>query len=314
MATQSPDRVDVYTRITDQIIKAIELGAEKWEMPWQSVDTAFRYPENIATGKRYRGVNVLALWAESHIHGYPEAVWGTYKQWTDLGRQVARGQKASIGVFWKPLDVRTAHDPRDADGASDVDRAKRWIARAFPLFNAAQVEGYEPPPEPPLPPEQQRVSHAEAFFAALNADIRHGGNRAFYRTATDHIQMPSFAVFADPLAYYSTLAHEVTHWTGHPSRLARELTGRFGSESYAAEELIAELGAAFIAADLGLSPDSRAENAAYIDNWLKVLKSDNRAIFTAASLAQRAADYIHRLQLDIRPESHPSTRQLSLTL
>jgi antirestriction protein ArdC len=118
--------------------------------------------------------------------------------------------------------------------------------------------------------------------------------------------MPPFEVFADPIAYYSTLSHEATHWTAHASRLDRDLAGRFGSESYAAEELIAELGAAFLAADLELAPDPRPENAAYIQSWLKVLKEDNHAIFTASSHAQRAADFMHGLQApSLEPRDAP---------
>lgn len=108
--------------------------------------------------------------------------------------------------------------------------------------------------------------------------------------------MPPFEAFPDPIAYYSTRGHETTHWTAHESRLNRDLSGRFGEEAYAAEELVAELGAAFLAADLELTPDVREENAAYVQSWLKVLKSDKRAIFAAASHAQRAADFMHGLQ------------------
>jgi len=312
MTITSQERADVYTRVTNQIIKALEQGiTDNWVIPWKATDTAFRFPTNIATGKRYRGVNVIALWAESQIHGYPEPTWGTFKQWAEIGHYVAKGQKAATGVLWKPIDQAEFDNTHNTEGDGETDRNKRWIVRAFPLFNAAQIEGYEPPPEPPLPPQMQRIEHAEAFFAALGADIRHGGNRAFYRNTTDNIQMPPFAAFPDELEYYSTLAHEVTHWSGHPSRLARDLKGRFGSESYAAEELIAELGAAFIAADLGLSPDPREENAAYIDNWLKILKSDNRAIFTAASHAQRAADYMHNFQPAVRVEFQHTAPQLA---
>jgi len=310
--TTSNERVDVYTRVTDQIIKALELGiANKWERPWRSTETTFHYPVNVATGKRYRGVNVIALWAESQLHGYAEARWGTFKQWSERGQSVAKGQKATFGVLWKPLDLETPNERSDDDHDGETDRSRRWMSRAFPLFNAAQIEGYEPPPELPLPPQLQRIAHAEAFFSALGADIRHGGNHAYYRKTSDHIQMPPFAAFPDPLEYYSTLGHEATHWVGAEHRLARDLTGRFGTESYAAEELIAELGAAFIAADLGLSPDPRDENTAYLDHWLKILKSDNRAIFTAASHAQRAADYMHSFQAPVRPDFQHSTPQLT---
>lgn len=291
MARKSEVRADVYTRVTNQIIQAIEAGADKWEMPWHSPDAALLCPVNASTGSAYRGVNILSLWVAAHMAGYQENTWATYKQWSDMGRQVLKGEKATVGVFWKPLDAQNAES---SEGES-AQPGRHWVARAFALFNAEQVEGYVPP-ERPERPEHQRISEADAFFSALGADIRHGGAKAFYRPSTDHIQMPPFDVFRDPIAYYSTLAHEATHWTGAKSRLDRDLSGRFGNESYAAEELVAELGAAFLAADLGLSVDARPENAAYVQSWLKVLKSDNRAIFTAAAKAQQAMDYMHHLQ------------------
>lgn len=303
MAKKQNERVDVYQRVTDQIIQAIEAGADKWEMPWHSQETAFRYPTNIESGKQYRGVNVLGLWASSYLQGFQEPVWGTFKQWSDKSLFVRKGEKATIGVFWKRLDA--PGDPEASGGDHQEGRdGPRLIARAFPLFNAQQIEGYEAPALPETP-HVERVQRAEEFFAALGAELRHGGGKAFYRPEGDYIQMPPFEAFFDPIAYYSTLAHEATHWSGHKSRLDRDLKGRFGSESYAAEELIAELGAAFIAADLELATDPRPENAAYIQSWLKVLREDNRAIFTASSHAQRAADFMHSFQVsaDAVPEA-----------
>jgi len=133
---------------------------------------------------------------------------------------------------------------RDAGGAgesSEDDRLSRVLARGYSVFNAAQVDGYAAPALPVLP-EPERIGHAEAFFAALDADIRHGGNRACYVPGLDQVRMPPFPAFRDAVAYYATLAHEATHWTGHASRCARDLHGRFGEEVYAAEELVAELG------------------------------------------------------------------------
>jgi antirestriction protein ArdC len=106
--------------------------------------------------------------------------------------------------------------------------------------------------------------------------------------------MPPREAFRDPESYAATLAHELTHWTAHPSRLARELGKRFGDSAYAAEELIAEMGSAFLCADLGITPEVRDDHASYLAHWLKVLKADSRAIFTAASQAQRADDYLHQ--------------------
>lgn len=294
---QSITRADVYTRVTDQIIQAIEAGTEDWNMPWHTTSIS-GCPRNAATGNAYRGVNILSLWAVSHMNGYPEGIWATVKQWNDLNRTIKRGERAAVGVFWKPIDIQqfgeAESDSRDDHSEAEANRT-RWIARAFPLFNIAQLDGYQPP-EQPERPGHQRIVEAEAFVAALGADVRHGGNRAFYRSSSDHIQMPPFDVFLDPIAYYGTLLHEATHWCGAKSRLDRDLSGRFGSEAYAAEELIAELGTSFVCADLGIAPEPRPENAAYINNWLSILKADKRAIFTASTHAQRAADYLHGLQ------------------
>nr|WP_302474489.1 zincin-like metallopeptidase domain-containing protein [Roseococcus sp. MDT2-1-1] len=138
---------------------------------------------------------------------------------------------------------------------------------------------------------------ADEFFAAVSADVRHGGDRAYYTMAEDRVQMPPFEAFRDAESNYATLAHELTHWTRHPSRLKRDFgRKRWGDEGYAMEELVAELGAAFLSADLDLTPEPREDHAAYIGSWLEVLKNDKRAIFTAASHAQRAADYLNGLQ------------------
>ena len=138
----------------------------------------------------------------------------------------------------------------------------------------------------------ERIAHAETFFKAIAADVRHGGNQAYYAPATDHVQMPAFQAFTDNVSYYSTLAHEHTHWTAKESRCDRQLGKRFGDHAYAAEELIAELGAAFTCAHLGLSTEPREDHAQYLASWLKVLKADSRAIFTAASKAQQACDWL----------------------
>ena len=138
----------------------------------------------------------------------------------------------------------------------------------------------------------ERVERAEMFFQTIGANVQHGGNRAYYAPDSDHIQMPPFQAFVENVAYYSTLAHEHTHWTAQTSRCDRQLGKRFGDNAYAAEELIAELGAAFTCAHLGLSTEPREDHAQYINSWLKVLKADSRAIFTSASKAQQATDWM----------------------
>jgi antirestriction protein ArdC len=206
-----------------------------------------------------------------------------------LGAQVRKGERCSPVVFWKISD-KEAQDG-DEDGVED-DRRSRVFARGYSVFNAAQVDGYAAPALPVLP-EVERIDHAEAFFAATGIEVRHGGARAYYRPGEDRVQMPPFAAFRDAVAYYATLAHEATHATGHASRCARDLKGRFGEEAYAAEELVAELGAAFLCAGLALVTEPRPDHAAYVASWLKVLRGDKRAIFTAAAKAQAAADWMH---------------------
>jgi antirestriction protein ArdC len=170
-----------------------------------------------------------------------------------------------------------------------------FLAKGYPVFNVAQVEGYTLPEVPELP-ESERIQATERFFSALGADLRHGGNEAFYEPELDFIQLPRFEAFREGAGYYSTLAHESTHWTGAKSRLNRDIKNRFGSSAYAAEELIAELGAAFLCSALKMSNEPRADHAAYISNWLELLRRDKRAIFAAASKAQQAMDWMQSRQ------------------
>jgi antirestriction protein ArdC len=155
------------------------------------------------------------------------------------------------------------------------------------------VDGYTPKADPDTPIEQ-RIESAEQFFSRINARVIHLGNRAFYSPADDTITLPPFAAFFTPLDYYGTRAHETGHWTAKADRCNRELGKRFGDNAYSVEELIAELTAAFVCAHLGLSSEPRPDHAQYIGSWLRVLKADKRAIFTAASKAQQAADYMIR--------------------
>jgi antirestriction protein ArdC len=143
----------------------------------------------------------------------------------------------------------------------------------------------------------ERIGRAEGFFAGTGAAIRHGGTMAYYNISQDVVHLPPFEAFRDTESYYATLAHETTHWTHHKLRLDRDFgRKRFGDEGYAMEELVAELGSAFLSADLDLTPELRSDHASYISSWIKILKGDKRAIFTAASHAQRAADFLHGLQ------------------
>lgn len=284
---------DVYRRITDQIIAAVEAGAGDWNMPWQHSGAETAIPLNAISKRPYRGVNVLALWAAAHVNAYPTGLWATYKQWQELGAQVRKGERSTLVVFWKFFTGE--RDDVDEETEQSTTEPRAILARGYSVFNAAQVDGFTPS-DLQERPEAERIEQAERFFTSLRADIRHGGGRAFYRSGADFIQMPPFGAFRDAVAYYATLAHEVTHWSGAPTRLNRDLKGRFGDEAYAAEELVAELGAAFLCSDLRLATEPRPDHAAYVASWLKAMKNDKRAIFTASSKAQAAVDYLHSFQ------------------
>jgi antirestriction protein ArdC len=282
------DKRDVYARVTDQIINAIEQGVGTWRMPWHTTGRNAFSPINVASRKAYRGINTVCLWAAAQAKGYDSGEWGTYKQWQERGAQVRKGEKATLVVFWKFANDAESQDDGDEQPASG---SRLLFTRGYSVFNAAQVDGYTPKAEPSLP-VLDRTGFADGFFANIGADVRHGGNEAYYRPSDDHIQMPPFQAFKESAGYYATLAHEHTHWTAPASRCDRQLCKRFGDSAYAAEALIAELGAAFVCAHLGLSTEPREDHSQYIQSWLKVLKADKRAIFTAASKAQQACDWL----------------------
>ncbi|HLO77405.1 MAG TPA: zincin-like metallopeptidase domain-containing protein [Magnetospirillum sp.] len=282
---------DIHQRVTDQIVAAIEAGAGEYRMPWNPRlcrGASVTIPHNPVGRYGYRGINVLMLWASQQAGGFGTAEWATYRQWASAGAQVRKGEAGTLTVFYKPFEGK-AHGEDDAEG--EARPQVRLFARAGFVFNAAQVDGYELRPTPPLP-DIQRHAAAEALVKASGALIHHGGPRACYIPSRDEIHLPPPGAFRNPEAYYGTTFHELLHWTGHESRCARDLRNRFGSEAYAAEELVAELGAAFLCAELGIEPEPRPDHACYIESWLKVLENDSRAIFTAAAKASQAASIL----------------------
>jgi antirestriction protein ArdC len=284
------DRADVYARVTAEIIAAIESGTGTWSMPWHHDGSSTARPTNVASSRLYRGINRLALWVAAMAHGYPSGLWGTYRAWTAVGAQVRRGEKATTVVLWK--EARAASN--DDDGADDVGSGRRrMFARAFSVFNERQVAGYEPiATDVPLLPDSERIPHAEAFLANLGVTTVFGGCEAYYSPSTDTVHLPPFEQFRDAASYIGVLAHELGHASGAKHRLDRDLSGRFGSAAYAAEECAVEILSGLILADLGIAHHPRPDHAAYIAPWLQVLKDDPRAIFTAASKAQQAADWM----------------------
>jgi antirestriction protein ArdC len=273
------NKKDLYAEVTATVVRQIEEGAGTWRMPWHAIAQAGE-PVNASTGKGYRGGNHLVLGMVAASQGW-SGTWATYKQWQSLGAQVRKGEKSTQGVKWSPIEDKATGD-------------RKLVPFTFSVFSAEQVDGWDAPARAEVD-TPERIEAAEVFFAALGADVRHGGNRAYYAPVADYIGLPELEQFDDAPAYYSTRAHESAHWTGHASRLARDLSGRFGSDAYAAEELVAELSAAFTCARLGLSMAPRPDHAAYLASWLRVLRADTSALFTAASKAQDASDHLAEL-------------------
>lgn len=288
----STNRADVYSRITAEIVATIERGAGEWRAPWFHNGASVARPTNVASGKRYRGINTLALWAARLAADYGDGLWGTYKQWQDAGAQVRKGERSTTVVLWR--EIPTSQQPND-DGGDD-DGHRRMFARAFSVFNIAQVDGYQRPAADILS-ESQRLDHAEAFISSLGIKTVFGGSEAYYHPSTDMVFMPPFASFRDPASFYGVWLHENGHACGAKHRLDRDLSGRFGSAAYAAEECCVEILSGLVLADLGIAHHPRPDHAAYIASWLEVLKGDPRAIFTAASKAQQAADWMHAQQV-----------------
>jgi antirestriction protein ArdC len=295
MSSQRAPRRDIHSEITDQLIAAIEADPGKPCMPWRRASGPLFMPVNALTRNAYNGINVVSLWVAAECLGYSAPVWATYRQWTELGAQVRKGEKSSLVVFYKEYESEPDPDKADDDG-------KRRVARASHVFNASQVDGYAPPDAPqPLGPIE-RLEAVDRFIVATGARIEHGGDRAFYRPSTDHIQMPEEGLFCgtDTMTrsegYYATVTHELTHWSGAKQRLARDMGKRFGDSAYAAEELVAEIASAFLCAELGITQDTRADHAQYVAQWLQLMKEDSRAVFAAAAKASEAVAYLKRLQ------------------
>lgn len=298
-------KTDVYEQITATIVAELEKGVQPWFKPWNAEHAAGRITRPLrANGVPYRGINVLVLWGVAVERGYSAPLWLTYKQAQELGGQVRKGEKGSQVVYANTI-TRSETDEKSGE---EVERQVPFL-KGYTVFNAEQVEGLPAhfySIAAPALSELERIDAADRFYAETRADIRHGGNQAYYMQGEDRVQMPPFEAFKDPVSYYATLSHELTHWTKHKARLDRDFGRKsWGDEGYAMEELVAELGAAFLAADLGLEAAPREDHAAYIGSWLKVLKGDKRAIFTAASHAQRAVDFLAGLQ----PQAAPITEE-----
>ena len=289
---QNTPREGLHQHITNQIIAAIEAGAGDYQMPWNPrlcTGPAIGLPHNPVGHYAYHGINIVALWASQQHNAYRTPEWATFRQWQAAGAQVRKGEKGTLTVFFKASGAGRQSAERD-----EQEPRRHFIAKAAYVFNAAQVDGFTPSAPPELTPIERHAT-AEAFINASKASVYHDSRNACYIPSKDEIHLPPDGAFKNAQGYYSVALHELVHWSGHASRCNRELRNRFGTEAYAAEELIAELGAAFLCAELGVSPEPRIDHARYIESWLRILKDDKRAIFTAAAKANQAANYLSML-------------------
>jgi antirestriction protein ArdC len=286
---RTSERQSLYAEVTGRVIAELEEGRLPWVQPWDSSRCGCTMPHNAGTGRAYSGINVLILWAAVIGGGYSSQRWLTFRQAEAAGGHVRKGEAGTTVCYADRFTPKN-----EEERARDEEREARQVAflKRFTVFNVDQCEGL---PEgftelPELPPEHEMVPHAEALIRATGADIRIGGDKAFYVPALDMIALPPKAAYPDPINWYRTALHELGHWTGHEARLARDLSGTRGGKEYAREELVAELTSAFTCASLSIQPTIRHSD--YIGAWLDVLREDERALFRAASQASKAADYL----------------------
>lgn len=301
----------IYQIVTDRILARLNAGVVPWRKPWRGGGAAEGSPANLVSNRCYRGANVFLL------AGAETPFWLTMHQAEQLGGRVRKGERSSLALFVKYGKHAKGGDDGGGDAEESDDKGgKTWrMLRYYKVFNVSQCEGGN---IAALAERRMEIDKAAAgTFDPIRAaeevvarmpnrpTISHGGGRAYYNPAEDCVGMPHPWRFVDHAKegrerefYYSTLFHELAHSTAHKSRVGRELGGGFGSKPYAREELVAELAAAMVCESIRMARhpfgETADESAAYIAAWIDKLKSEPRAFLTAASLAQRAADFILR--------------------
>lgn len=294
----TPTRRDIHQQVTDTIIKQLEAGTVPWEPRWNGGEgPILDLPYNLFSNKKYRGINILLLWSSAIDQRFSSCEWGSFKQWQEKKEQIRKGEKGTMIVY-------TDTFKKEVDGElKDI----RFLKSSF-VFNRCQLMSYEPRPlveDMKKLPEFEKIQGADNFVRNTGAMIEHGNFGACYSPSRDIILMPQPESFRNTATstvaenYYSTLAHELVHWTKAPHRLNREQSKKYGDEIYANEELIAELGAAFICNDLQITREPKADHATYIESWLKVLKDDKHSIISAASKASKAVEYLKGFRSEV---------------
>lgn len=291
----SVKRRDIHQQVTDTIIQQLETGTIPWHKPWKGKNNRLLdLPYNFKSGKKYRGINILLLWISAMHREYESAEWGSFLQWREKKEAIRKGQIGTLIVYYDTFE-------KEVDGEiKEIPFLKSSI-----VFNRCQLASYEPTAKPEEPSAEnlvERIEKADQFIVTTQADIEHRNGGACYVPSIDKIYMPHPEAFfhtetcTATEGYYSTLLHELTHWTGNAKRLNRQGGKKFGDNGYATEELVAELGAAFLCAEFDITMADKGDHANYIAGWLKVLKENKHCVFTAASEASKAVDYLHGLK------------------
>ncbi|MEM6275318.1 MAG: zincin-like metallopeptidase domain-containing protein [Pseudomonadota bacterium] len=292
--TKSKPRFDAAASITDELVRIIDRGVLPWRKPWTVGGSSVPLRQ---TGEPYQGINNFLLTMRTLMAGYTSPYWMTLRQANELNAKVIKGSKSSTVVYYGLAD--RGRDRVEYDDEAETDDPKSIpFMTSYRVFNADQIEGLDAKfhPEAPMAeayPGHAPIPHMQAFFEAIDAVVSFAGREACYVPTLDKIYLPPIELFEDPRNFYAVWGHELGHWTKPRHRLNRSYgDARFGNTAYAREEIVAELCTVFLGQKLGFSAHTLELNAAYIDNWLRVLRSDKRAIFKHAADAQRACDYL----------------------
>jgi antirestriction protein ArdC len=301
---KTAQKFNVYETVTETIVNAVKAGTLPWQKPWTG-GAGLALPLR-SCGTPYRGINVILLWCAAQAAGYASPRWMTYRQAQAFGGQVRKGERSATIVKYGSFEVAgdgaenrpPNSQPRNgpANDSADTEPETRMYARAYRVFNVAQIDGLDPhdyaPADAPRDLGTKRDADLDAWFARLGIEIRETAEpRAYYRPSSDEIHMPDIATFKSTAAFFSVLGHECAHAIANHRRLSLEFTAQEKAGAYALEEVYAQLTSAMICAHLGIAPQTEMD-AAYIKHWLDVCGSGPRAIFGLASKAQAATDWM----------------------
>ncbi|MBM1834253.1 ArdC family protein [Pseudosulfitobacter pseudonitzschiae] len=294
MAKSSKPKFDIAASITNELIEIIDRGVLPWRKPWKVGGSAVPLRHS---GEPYQGVNNFLLTMRTIVAGYTSPYWMTLRQANELDAKIIKGSKSSAVVYYGIRERGRKEGASEAE--TDMEDSKSVpFMKSYRVFNADQIEGLDARfhPEPtdlPDYPERAPIAHMQAFFEAIGAMVSFSGREACYVPTLDKIYMPPIELFEDPRNFYAVWGHELGHWTKPRHRLNRSYgDARFGNTAYAREEIVAELCTVFLGQKLGFSAHTLELNAAYLDNWIRVLRSDKRAIFKHAADAQKACDFL----------------------